>query len=281
MRKFLDLLDKTEEPNTKKSLVVELKKLGIKTGDTLLVHSSLSSLGYCVGGEHDVIQALMESVSETGNIIMPAHSSILTEPSAWENPPVPTAWHELIRKFAHPFDPKTTRTTGMGRIAETFRQYENVRRSYHPVVSFCAWGSHAHDITENHSLEYSLGLNSPLGRLYQMNTKILMLGTSYDTNTSIHLAEIISDHRSRIKQGSPVIENGRRVWKIYDDIDYDSDCFVEIGLAFEQYVFGNYEKNIAEEKIIKGKVGLADSTILIQKDLIDFAVKYFTNSDKA
>ena len=34
----------------------------------------------------------MEVLTEDGLLIMPTHSSGLSEPSYWENPPVPESW---------------------------------------------------------------------------------------------------------------------------------------------------------------------------------------------
>ena len=45
-----NIIDKTKIPITKKSLLEDLEGLGIEKGDTLLVHSSLSSLGWVCGG---------------------------------------------------------------------------------------------------------------------------------------------------------------------------------------------------------------------------------------
>ena len=47
---------------TKKTIIKKLRQLGLKEGDSLCVHSSLSSLGYVVGGAESVIQALLEVI---------------------------------------------------------------------------------------------------------------------------------------------------------------------------------------------------------------------------
>ena len=55
----------------KVELIEGLKKIGIREGMNLEVHSSLSSFGFVDGGADTVIDALMECVTEQGSIFMP------------------------------------------------------------------------------------------------------------------------------------------------------------------------------------------------------------------
>nr|WP_234405394.1 AAC(3) family N-acetyltransferase [Listeria weihenstephanensis] len=70
---------------------------------------------------------------------------------------------------------------------------KDVKRSSHPKYSFCAWGSDAAFITEKHALNFGFGEQSPLGRLYELQAKIVLFGVDHDKNTSLHLAE----HRAK------------------------------------------------------------------------------------
>ena len=51
-----------------------LKDLGVRKGQAIMVHISLSSLGYVCGGAQSVIEALLESVGDEGTIMMPTQS---------------------------------------------------------------------------------------------------------------------------------------------------------------------------------------------------------------
>ena len=51
-----------------------LKDLGVRKGQVIMVHTSLSSLGYVCGGAQSVIEALLESVGDEGTIMMPTQS---------------------------------------------------------------------------------------------------------------------------------------------------------------------------------------------------------------
>jgi aminoglycoside 3-N-acetyltransferase len=102
------IIDKTNQPNTVSSLVSDFKSLGIKEGMVLLVHSSLSSLGWVCGGPVSVILALEEVLTETGTLIMPTHSGDYSDPAEWCNPPVPESWWETIRNEMPVFDKMST-----------------------------------------------------------------------------------------------------------------------------------------------------------------------------
>lgn len=65
---------------------------------TVLVHSSLSSIGWVNGGAVAVIQALIDVVTEEGTIVMPSQSVELSDPKEWGNPPVPEEWWDIIRE---------------------------------------------------------------------------------------------------------------------------------------------------------------------------------------
>lgn len=258
-----DIIANTPSPRTRASLADDLTRLGVKPGMILLVHSSLSSLGWVNGGSVAVIQALQDALSPEGTLVMPAHSGDLSDPARWENPPVPESWWEVIRQTMPAYDPQRTYTRGLGQIAEHFRTWPDVLRSDHPALSFCAWGQQAEDVIRDHQINDALGEDSPLAHIYNMNGYVLLLGVGFDSNTSFHLAEYRLPHRKDVSFAAPVIKDGQRIWATYQDVDLNSDPFPQIGEAFER-----------EKEITVGKVGSGTSRLFSLQESVDFAVTW-------
>lgn len=254
-------------PATIQSLRADLLSLGLPVGATVLVHSSMKSLGWVSGGPVAVILALEMALGREGTLVMPTHSSDLSDPAHWRNPPVPAAWWPVIRDTMPAFDPDLTPTRGMGKIPETFRRGRGVVRSRHPNVSFAAKGPLAGRITADHGLDYSLGERSPLARLYELDGWVLLLGVGHQNNTSLHLAEYRADFpgRREMTNGAPIIDtDGRRVWVPIHDIDLNDEDFPLIGEAFEG------ETGAARV----GGVGRATARLMPQRALVDYGVRW-------
>ncbi|MCC6487886.1 MAG: AAC(3) family N-acetyltransferase [Candidatus Hydrogenedentes bacterium] len=254
------------EPATVDSLAENFAQLGVEPGMTLLVHASLSALGWVCGGPTAVILALERVLGEDGTLVMPAHSGDLSEPSLWQEPPVPEAWWPVIRDSMPAYQPEFTPTRGMGVIAETFRKQPGVRRSVHPQVSFTARGRHAQAVTEGHCLDFGLGEGSPLARLYEHDAWVLLLGVGHDSNTSIHLAEYraVYPGKRAIQNGAPILRNGVREWTRFEDLALDTQDFVALGSAFEHET----------GRTCSGRVAQCTTGLMPQRALVDFATAW-------
>jgi aminoglycoside 3-N-acetyltransferase len=261
----LATISRTGIPGTRQQIVIDLRNLGVQPGMTLLVHSSLSAIGWIAGGPVAVIQALMDVLTPDGMLVMPTFSSDYSDPTPWQHPPVPESWHPIIREHMPAFDPDVTPSRQMGRIAETFRTWPGVRRSYHPHVSFAAWGSRTELITGSHSLDYPLGERSPLARIYDLDGWVLLLGVGFGNNTSFHLAEYRVPDPPQELNGGPILENGERVWMSYRDVAVDDEPFPDIGVDFER-----------TDAVKQGHVGYADVRLFRQRSAVDYAVTWLT-----
>jgi aminoglycoside 3-N-acetyltransferase len=253
----------TSEPRTRQSLKSDLIQIGVTPGMVLLVHSSLSQIGWVNGAAVAVLQALMDVLTPRGTLVMPTHSTDYSDPAGWQNPPIPHEWHQQVRQTMPAYDPRLTPTRDMGRIPELFRTWPDVHRSDHPQVSFASWGRQAQRITSDHSLTNSLGPESPLARLYELEGYVLLLGVGYDRNTSFHLAEYRLPSSQPLISAAPLFENGRRVWKRFADIEFNDHLFPQIGAAMEM-----------ERPVHLGQIGSARSRLFSQPMAVDFAVHW-------
>ena len=262
------VIKSSDKINTTDSIREDLKNLGVKEGDMILIHSSLSSLGWVCGGAQAVVMALLQSVGPGGTIVMPAHSGDNSDPAHWANPPVPKEWIDDIYSSMPAFDVNLTPSRGMGKIAEVFRTLPQAVRSNHPQVSFAAAGKYANAVTYNHQLTPQFGMYTPLGKMYRLDAKVLLLGVGYDCCTSFHLAEALNSKMPRKRMGASIMEGKMRVWKWFEDFDYDSDCdFEKIGKAFEE-----------TENVITKKVGNAECKLFDMKTAVDFAGNWLSEN---
>lgn len=256
-----------DHPATTRTLIRDFRSLGVADGMTLLVHSSMSALGWIAGGPQAVIAALLAAVGEGGTLVMPTHTTGLSEPSRWRNPPVPESWWPIIRDETPAFDVRLTPTRMMGVISEGFRTYPGVRRSGHPQESFAACGPNADFVVDGHSLNRGLGDQSPLGRLYDVDGHILLLGVGHPNNTALHLAEYRGEYPEKewVTQGAPMIVDGERRWVTFEDLEGNSDDFEAIGDAFAA---AGFER--------RGSVASGEGRLMRVKDLVDFAADWMT-----
>ncbi|MGH1489095.1 MAG: aminoglycoside N(3)-acetyltransferase [Acidimicrobiales bacterium] len=252
-------------PPTPASLEADLRALDIGDGDVIMVHSSLSKLGWIPAGATSVVQALLAAVGPTGTVCMPTHSGQLTDPAKWGDPPVPEEWFDIIRSERPVYDPATSPTRGMGQIVEAFRTYPGSKRSAHPILSLAANGAAADQIVENHPLTEALGETSPLARLYELDAKVLLLGVDHGNDTSMHLAEYRAEwgDKPMVTEAVSVIVDGSRRWVEYSDVDHDESDFAQIGEAFA-----------GTGRELSGPVGLGVGRVARQRDLVDFAVTW-------
>lgn len=155
----------------KNMISVGLTKKDVKPGDVVLVHSSLKSLSANRIEAKDVIEALLNHLTEEGTLLMPALSYMTVN----ENNP----------EFSINDTPSC-----VGKLTEVFRTKPGILRSLHPTHSVCAKGKYAKEITKFHFKDTTpVGKHSPFSLLPEYDGKLLFLGCGLRPNTSMHGVE--------------------------------------------------------------------------------------------
>jgi aminoglycoside 3-N-acetyltransferase len=155
-----------------REIAADLGALGVRPGDTVLMHASFKSLGPVPGGIETVILGFLHAIGTEGTLLLPALSWAL-------RPPVV-------------FDVKAT-PANVGAIPEYFRTRPGTCRSVHPTHSVCAFGRRTHELLDDHTLDCTpCGPYSPFRKLTETGGKIVMLGCGLGPNTTMHALEEVA-----------------------------------------------------------------------------------------
>jgi aminoglycoside 3-N-acetyltransferase len=221
-------------------LTRQLRELGVRPGEVLLVHMSYRAVRPVDGGPAGVIEALRGAVGSEGTIVMPS----------W-------GVDDDI-----PFDPTVTPVAAdLGVTAELFRRRPGVRRSEHPFA-FAALGPHAATVTADPLPLPPHGPASPVGRVYDLDGRVLLLGVGHDADTTIHLAEALAGVPYRVPKHCTVLAGGRAVRVEYGENDH---CCQRFALADEWLRARGLQR--------EGPVGSAHARLFRARDVVALAVE--------
>ena len=230
-----------------------LRQLGLKRGDVIGVHSSLSSFGYVEGGADAVIDALLETVGEEGTIVMPTYSTNRENVERTQREiELGVTWKSKIL----PYDPEET-PCWTGRIPETFRRRKGVVRSLNPTHSLAALGLKANELVQ--------GWN----KLLQADGYILLLGVDLGCCSAMHLAE------ERVQLPPHILEKIRPPPELLENYGPDLG-WPEWDIGYGPYPeFAKMEDPCKDHGIMKTvKIGEATVKLLRLRELIDLYAEY-------
>lgn len=130
-----------------------LREIGLKKGDTVLLHSSLSSIGHVEGGAGAVVDAFLSVLGPEGTLVVPTFGKL-------------------------------------GVITETVNGRPEAARSIHPLASVAAIGAKAVEICRDHwKAELAHAEGTPYSRIAEMDGYVCLLGVDQDRSTTLHTVE--------------------------------------------------------------------------------------------
>jgi len=256
-----------DAPQTRQSLAADLRALGVTPGQVLLVHASMRRLGAVRGGAAAVMKALRDVLGSEGTLMVPTGTAGNSDTSRLYLARTAGMTAEQVNRYKadmRPFDPATTPSDGMGRIAEEVRTTPGATRSAHPQSSFAALGPMAQKLTDGHPVDCHLGESSPLARLYEVGAWVLLLGVGYASCSAFHLAEYRYVPNPPTRRYRCVIAvNGQPVWHDYEDVVLDDSDAGALGADFDRAGLA-----------VRGNVGRADCRLAPMATMVDFASEW-------
>ncbi len=269
---MMDEMDPIDSPVlTRSKLAADLRTLGISVGQTLMLHVSVKSLGWVLGGPRLVLETLLDVVGPQGTLMMLA---------SWEgNPYRMEHWPEAQRNACYadcpPFDPATAPADHreMSILAEYLRTWPGAYRSQHPLASFVAVGAQAHWLTAAQPLHYPHGPESPLGRLCAAGGKVVVLGAPLSNLTLLHHAEQLANIPAKQvdRYQMPILQAGQRVWVTIEEYD-TTDGIADFGS--DDYFLAISQAYVAAGRGRTAQVGNAPAFLFEADDLKQFGIHW-------
>ncbi|MFL5350191.1 MAG: AAC(3) family N-acetyltransferase [Hyalangium sp.] len=221
-------------------LVEQLRALGVRQGGVLLVHTSFKAVRPVEGGPLGLIAALRAAVGPRGTLVMPTMTD-----------------GETV------FDPRSTPTVSMGITAELFWRQPGVVRSTHPGGSFAAEGPLAEELCRPQPLSPPHGLDSPVGRVYERDGQVLLLGVTHSEDTTLHLAESIARVPYSVSHPCVVKADGVASTVMIAETDH---CCTRFNLADDWLRARGLQR--------MGPVGSATARLCNARDVVAIAVEH-------
>lgn len=225
----------------------KLTVLGIRTGDSVIFHTSLKSFGTIEGGAKCIIDSLRTLVGNGGTLM------------------VPTFTYSDTTHFDVNASPSKT-----GTLTEIFRKLPEAKRSFSPTHSVAVIGARSDEYISDHLHTAPLGINSPIARLASADGWVLLLGVGHTSNSSIHVGEAVAKApylwAPRIptlpREASVRLPNGREEKVVHTEMPGCSAAF------------GNIDAPLRQQQLVREVViGSAHCQLIKARDVIETTAK--------
>lgn len=245
--------------HSKEELKQQLRKMGIKPDDTVLIHTSMSAIGEVEAGPDGVIDAFCEYLTE-GLLLIPTHT-----------------WDDVTSD--NPYYDVRTAVPNIGLIPRTAAIRKDGVRSLHPTHSMWAHGADAADYVKG---EENAPSPTPRGfcwdRAADRGAKILLIGVGNDKNTFIHSIEERVGLPDRISDQSYDITIVDGEGSSYTHPFYQQYCSKTEDISL---FFGIFEKPMVEMGVqTYGEFGNACVRIVDAMGCRELLTKIFTRAQE-
>ena len=243
---------------TKQQLAAQLEASGLSCDATVMVHSSMRSVGEVDGGAETVLDVLCEAVSD-GLLVMPTHT--------WDT------INEENNLYDYSTEPSCT-----GILGTLLLKRPGAIRSLHPSHSVAAYGKDAKKFVEGeHLCQSPCPRSGCMGKLLDRHAKVMFIGCPLTKNTFIHGVEEWAQIPNRLgepelrcivmRDGSTffTMVSGHRspagdVSKNYGKLEAP---FFELGVAHE-FTFGDARCVICD---CEGMTSVVSEMLILEPDL--------------
>lgn len=228
-----------------KTLTQNFLELGVKPGGVLLVHTSFSKIKPIEGGPLGLISALRSALGSDGTLVMPSMSY----------------------DDDHPFDKAKSPCPEMGIVADTFWRLPGVLRSDNNHA-FAAVGRLAEKIVAPHPMDVPHGLASPVGRVYESDGQVLLLGVDHGSNTTIHLCENLAGVRYRRAKYITVLKDGQPTRFDYREIDHCCQNFALVDGWLDE-----------KQNQRHGRIGNGETRLMRSRDIVNVVTSHLKQDE--
>lgn len=253
----------------------EIRAIGVRPGDLLMLHASLRGLGLArsqgvEAGAERLLDALDAAVGPDGTLLMVLGTDY---PFDWVNRH-PVEERTSLLAGTPPFDYLNTPVLPeVGFFAEAFRQRPGTVVSHNPSGRFGARGARADEIVRGQPWNDYYGPGSPLQRLCDWGGRVLRLQASPDTTTVLHYAEYLADlpakRRTRWDYVLAFPDGPRHVWiECLDDAEGIADW------SGDDYFAAILDAYLPLERHQAGPVGAGRGQLLEAADLVRFGARW-------
>ena len=231
------------------------KRLGLRGGDSVLMHASLESMGVVDGGSAMILHRLLGILGKEGTLLMPTFTSIARHSINHENFTKPGCWCEGREERHVPFIPELQPDKNIGNIAQRLCSWPASQRSKHPAYSFVAVGKRLDELVRAYSLDDPL---LPVRKLQKHDSLVLTIGVNLDQATAIHVAGQRKLKEKYVRERALTVTSKGKSW-------------VEITTLGCSNGFESLRSHVGDKDSKETKIGLANANTYSLNRLIDAA----------